>query len=86
MVTPDLRSDTSTAHKMAQIDLVYLHTAIETTVDADSPEKAEDAKVLGVDCNVDDHIAVTSTGRFVGNADYLNHERREFEKRRESMQ
>jgi IS605 OrfB family transposase len=39
-----------------------------------------------VDCNVDDHIAVTSTGRFVGNADYLNHQRREFEQRRASLQ
>jgi IS605 OrfB family transposase len=39
-----------------------------------------------VDCNVDDHIAVTSTGKFIGNADYLNHQRREFEKRRASLQ
>lgn len=54
--------------------------------DVESPEKAEDSKVLGVDCNVDDHIAVTSTGKFVGNADYLNHQRREFEKRRASLQ
>ncbi|MCU4719732.1 transposase, partial [Halobacteria archaeon HArc-curdl5-1] len=38
------------------------------------------------DCNVDDHIAVTSTGAFVGNADDLNHQRREFEKRRASLQ
>jgi transposase, IS605 OrfB family, central region len=39
-----------------------------------------------VDCNVDDHIAVTSTRRFIGNADYLNHQRHEFEKRLASLQ
>lgn len=59
---------------------------MERELDASSPEKAEDSNVLGVDCNVNDHIAVTSTGRFVGNADYLNHQRREFEKRRASLQ
>ena len=59
---------------------------MERELDVSSPEKAEDSRVLGVDCNVDDHIAVTSTGRFVGNADFLNHQRREFEKRRASLQ
>jgi len=71
---------TSTVHYDNETDEFYLHAAMKRTVATDSPEKAEDAKVLGVDCNVNDHIAVTSTGRFVGNADYLNHERREFEK------
>ncbi|ESS10373.1 MAG: transposase, IS605 OrfB family, central region [uncultured archaeon A07HR60] len=59
---------------------------MEREIDASSPEKAEDSRVLGVDCNVDDHVAVTSTGAFVGNAGYLNHQRREFEKRRASLQ
>ncbi len=59
---------------------------MERELDVDSSEKAEDSSVLGVDCNVDDHIAVTSTGRFIGNADSLNHQRREFEKRRASLQ
>jgi len=36
--------------------------------------------------DVDDHIAVTSTGEFIGNADYLNHKRREFEQRSASLQ
>nr|WP_254611700.1 hypothetical protein [Haloterrigena gelatinilytica] len=31
--------------------------------------------VLGVDLNVDGYLAVTSTGAFLGNADYLNHKR-----------
>ena len=59
---------------------------MKRTIDTDSLEKAEDASVLGVDCNVDDHIAVTSTGRFVGNADLFKHERREFEKPRDNLQ
>ena len=77
---------TSTVHYDSEADAFYLHAAMEMDVDASSPEKAEDSRVLGVDCNVDDHIAVTSTGRFVGNADDLNHKRHEFEKRRASLQ
>ncbi|AQL42245.1 transposase [Halorientalis sp. IM1011] len=77
---------TSTVHYDSDADEFYLHAAMEQELDASSPEKAEDSRVLGVDCNVADHIAVTSTGRFVGNADYLNHQRREFEKRRASLQ
>ena len=77
---------TSTVHYDSEADEFYLHAAMELEIDVDSPEKAEDSKVLGVDCNVDDHIAVTSTGAYIGNADYLNHRRREFEKRRVGLQ
>jgi len=77
---------TSTVHYDSEADEFYLHATMERELDVNSPEKAEDSNVLGVDCNVDDHIAVTSTGRFIGNADYLNHQRREFEKRRASLQ
>ncbi|ELZ31353.1 IS1341-type transposase [Halogeometricum pallidum JCM 14848] len=52
-------------------------------------QRSEDAKhrtVLGVDLNVDGSLAVTSTGTFIGNADEMNHRRREFEKTRGSMQ
>lgn len=59
---------------------------MERTLDVSRPEKPEDLNVLGVDCNVDDHIAVTSTGAYIRNADYLNHQRREFEKRRAILQ
>ena len=59
---------------------------MEREFDASGPERAEDLRVLGVDCNVDDHIAVTSTTQFIGNADYLNHQRREVENRRASLQ
>ncbi len=52
-------------------------------------KRSADAKhrtVLGVDVNVDGSLAVTSTGAFVGNADEMNHRRREFEKTRGAMQ
>jgi len=86
LLNEDYSFSTSTVHYDSEADEFYLHAAMERKVDASSPEKAEDSRVLGVDCNVDDHIAVTSTGRFVGNADYLNHQRREFESRRASLQ
>jgi IS605 OrfB family transposase len=77
---------TSTVHYDSEGDEFYLHAAMERELDVARPEKAQHSNVLGVDCNVDDHIAVTSTGVFVGNADYLNHQRREFEKQRASLQ
>ena len=77
---------TSTVHYDSEADEFYPHAAMERELDVARPEKAEHSRVLGVDCNVDDHIAVTSTGAFVGNADFLNHQRREFEKRRASLQ
>ncbi len=52
---------------------------MKKTVATDSSEKAEDSRVLVVNCNVDNYTVMTSTGRFIGNADYLNHERRGFE-------
>ena len=86
LLNEDYSFSTSTVHYDSEADEFYLHAAMEREIDASSPEKAEDSRVLGVDCNVNDHIAVTSTGRFVGNADYLNHKRHEFEKRRASLQ
>ncbi|WP_042666004.1 RNA-guided endonuclease TnpB family protein [Haloferax sp. ATB1] len=49
-------------------------------------QNAKHRTVLGVDLNVDGSFAVTSTGAFIGNADEMNHRRREFEKTRGSMQ
>jgi len=86
LLNDDYEFSTSTVHYDSDADEFYLHAAMEREIDASSPEKAEDSRVLGADCNVDDHIAVTSTGKFIGNADYLNHQRREFEKRRASLQ
>jgi IS605 OrfB family transposase len=69
----------------------YLHARMRRTTDEQEQSTAtsEDAKhrtVLGVDLNVDGSLAVTSTGAFIGNADEMNHRRREFEKTRGSMQ
>ncbi|GAA0277515.1 RNA-guided endonuclease TnpB family protein [Halobacterium noricense] len=86
LLNDDYSFSTSTVHYDSEADEFYLHAAMEQEVDASSPEKAQDSRVLGVDCNVNDHIAATSTGAFIGNADYLNHQRREFEKRRASLQ
>ena len=86
LLNDDYSFSTSTVHYDSMTDEFYLHASMEKTGDVDSPEKAEDAKVLGVDCNVDDHIAVSSLGQFVWNADLLNHEREKFEKRRGDLQ
>jgi IS605 OrfB family transposase len=86
LLNEDYSFSTSTVHYGSEADEFYLHAAMEREIEASSPEKAEDSSVLGVDCNVDDYLAVTSTGAFVGNADYFNHQRREFEKRRASLQ
>jgi len=77
---------TSTVHYDSDTDEFYLHGVMERELNVGRPEKAEHSNVLGVDCNVDDHLAVTSTGTFVGNVDYLNHKRHEFERRRGSLQ
>jgi len=86
LLNDDWSFATSTVHYDSETDEFYLHAMMERQLNVSSPEKAEDSNVLGVDCNVDDHIAVTSTGAYIGNADYLNHQRREFEKRRASLQ
>jgi len=68
----------------------YLHVAVKKNVEpADSnssDEEPENGVVLGVDLNVDGYVAVTSTGVFLGNADYLNHRRDEYERRRGNLQ
>ncbi|MDG5776544.1 transposase, partial [Haloarculaceae archaeon H-GB1-1] len=70
----------------------YLHARMRR-IDSDEHEQSspdssdsEHRTVLGVDLNVDGSLAVTSTGAFIGNADEMNHRRREFEKTRGSMQ
>ena len=44
-------------------------------------DPTENGVVLGVDLNVDGYLAVTSTGAFLGNVDYLNHKRDKYEHR-----
>ncbi len=82
---------TSTLQYDRRTKSFYLHARMRRTTDEQGQSTAsrEDAKhrtVLGVDLNVDGSLAVTSTGAFIGNADEMNHRRREFEKTRGSMQ
>jgi len=66
----------------------YLHVAVKKEVGSTdfSDDESENGVVLGVDLNVDGYLAVTSTGAFLGNADYLNHKRDEYERRRGNLQ
>ena len=68
-----------------QTDTYYLHVSVKQERE-ESSEEAENQTVLGVDRNVDGYLAVTSTGAFIGNADLLNHKRREYERRRAHLQ
>ena len=64
----------------------YLHIAVKKDVDPSCDDESENGVVLGVDLNVDGYVAVTSTGAFLGNADYLNYRRNEYERRRGNLQ
>ena len=68
-----------------QSDTYYRHVSVQKEREETS-EEAENKTVLGVDRNVDGYLAVTSTGAFIGNADLLNHRRREYERRRARLQ
>ena len=68
-----------------QSDTYYLHVTVKQERD-DPQGEAEGRTVLGVDRNVDGYLAVTSSGAFIGNADLLNHKRREYERRRGNLQ
>ena len=68
-----------------QSDIYYLHVTVVQERD-DPQEEAEARTVLGVDRNVDGYLAVTSSGSFIGNADYYNHKRREYQHRRGDLQ
>ena len=84
--TDDWERTEATLHK--RDGTYYLHVAVKKEVEpADSnDEQTENGVVLGVDLNVDGYLAATSTGAFYGNADYLNHKRDEYERRRGNLQ
>ena len=90
LLNEDYEFRTSTLQYDRVADEFFLHARLRRTIDEqDSSTTSSDAKhrtVLGVDLNVDGSLAVTSTGAFIGNADRMNHRRREFEKTRGSMQ
>ena len=69
-----------------QSDTYFLHVSVKQEREDSSGEAENQSTVLGVDRNVDGYLAVTSTGAFIGNADLLNHKRREYERRRARLQ
>ena len=83
--TDDWEKAEATLHK--RDGTYYLHVAVKKDVSPDSSDdESKHGVVLGVDLNVDGYLAVTSTGAFLGNADYLNHKRNEYERRRGNLQ
>jgi len=82
LLNDDYEFRTATLHR--RNNEFYLHITLMKTVE--EPEKTGNGTVLGVDLNIDGHLAATSTGKFLGNADLLNHKRNEFEKRRGNLQ
>ncbi|MFB6227197.1 MAG: RNA-guided endonuclease InsQ/TnpB family protein [Halobacteriales archaeon] len=79
-----------------QTEEFYLHVTLKNSeyeVDGSEhqevghdDEPPENGVVLGVDLNVTGTFAVTSTGEFIGSADYLTHKRNQFEQRRAKLQ
>ncbi|WP_276260678.1 RNA-guided endonuclease InsQ/TnpB family protein [Haloglomus litoreum] len=63
----------------------YLHVNFQKEPET-NPSAVENGTVLGVDLNVNGYLAVTSTGAFYGNADFLNHKRDEYERVRGGLQ
>ncbi len=91
LLNEDYEFRMSTLQYDRQTESFYLHARMRRTTDEQeqsttSSSDATHRTVLGVDLNVDGSLAVTSTDAFIGNADEMNHQRREFEKTRGSMQ
>jgi IS605 OrfB family transposase len=84
--TDDWEKKEATLHK--RDGTYYLHVAVKKEVEPAKSldEQTENGVVLGVDLNVDGYLAVTSTGAFLGNADYLTHKRDKYERRRGNLQ
>ncbi|QCC59188.1 transposase [Natrinema thermotolerans] len=92
----DWDASSATLQYDEQDDTFYLHITLknpdyvvdgterqEASHDDDAPENGV---VLGVDLNVTGAFAVTSTGEFIGSADYLTHKRDQYEQRRAKLQ
>jgi IS605 OrfB family transposase len=80
---PEWERNSATLHK--RDETYYLHVNFQKEPETDI-SAVENGTVLGVDFNVDGYLAVTSTGAFLGNADYLNHKRNEYERKRGNLQ
>jgi len=92
----DWDASSATLQYDEQDDTFYLHVTLKNPdykVDGTERQEAgsrddtrENGVVLGVDLNVTGTFAVTSTGEFIGSADYLTHKRDEYERRRGRLQ
>ncbi len=88
----DWGASSATLNYDEQEDTFYLHATLgNLEYEVDGTERQEAAspdahEKNGVDLNVTGAFAVTSTGTFIGSADYLNHKRHEFEQRRAKLQ
>jgi len=92
----DWDASSATLQYNEQDDTFSLHVTLKNpdyTVDASGRQAAshdddgaENGVVLGVDLNVTGAFAVTSTGEFIGSADYLTHKRNQYEQRRAKLQ
>jgi IS605 OrfB family transposase len=80
---PEWERNSATLHK--RDGTYYLHVNFQKEPETDV-SAVENGTVLGVDFNVDGSLAVTSTGAFLGNADYLNHKRNQYERTRGGLQ
>ena len=80
---PEWERNSATLHK--RDGTYYLHVNFQKEPETDV-SAVENGTVLGVDFNVDGSLAVTSTGEFLGNADYLNHRREQYERTRGNLQ
>ena len=80
---PEWKKSSATLHKCD--GAFYLHVNFQTEPETDT-STVGNGTVLGVDFNVDGSLAVTSTGAFLGNANYLNHKRDEYERKRGNLQ
>jgi len=92
----DWDASSATLQYDEQDDTFYLHVTLknpdykvggtERQEAGSRDDTRENGVVLGVDLNVTGTFAVTSTGEFIGSADYLTHKRDEYERRRGRLQ
>jgi IS605 OrfB family transposase len=80
---PEWERNSATLHK--RDGTYYLHVNFQKEPETDV-STVENGTVLGIDLNVDGYLAVTSTGAFLGNADYFNHKREQYEQKRGDLQ
>jgi len=73
-------------HLTVKRDLSEQHWTQRDDVQVSDTPEEDTSRVLGVDVNVKGYTAVTSAGGFHGNADQLNHRRKQYEQLRGELQ